>query len=407
MGARVVYLDNAATSWPKPPCVAEAMAAFLRDSGGNPGRSGHRLSVAAGRVVAEAREAAARALGLSDPLRLAFTANATAALNVGIAGLAGPGDRIVVDAMAHNACARPLSEAARRGAEIDWAPVDGAGRLDLDLLEDLVAGRRGPGGGPGRGARVGRKAARLVVLTHGSNVSGALQDLAAVATIAELAGAVLLVDAAQTAGLEDIGLDSLPGAVVAFTGHKAMLGPGGTGGLAFGTGVDPEACAPLLRGGTGSASESEEHPAFMPDRFEAGTLNGPGLAGLLSGLSWIEASGRAELRAAELRLTERLAAGLRELPGVQVLGPRPGERRCPVLSIRAGLIDPASLALALDERHGVLCRVGLHCAPRAHRSLGTFPGGAVRLSPGPFLSDDDIDYALGAVEACLKEGTSP
>lgn len=387
--ARVVYLDNAATSWPKPPCVAEAMAAFLRDSGGNPGRSGHRLSVAAGRVVAEAREAAARALGLSDPLRLAFAANATAALNVGIAGLAGPGDRIVVDSMAHNASARPLSEAARRGATLDWAPVDGAGRLDLERLEDLVSGRRG------------RKAARLVVLTHGSNVSGALQDLPAVAAIAARAGAVLLVDAAQTAGIEDIGLDGLPNAVVAFTGHKAMLGPGGTGGLAFGPGVEPESCAPLLRGGTGSASESEEQPAFMPDRLEAGTLNGPGLAGLLAGLSWIEAAGRAELRAAELRLTERLAVGLRELPGVEVLGPGPGERRCAVLSFRADSIDPASLALALDERHGVLCRVGLHCAPRAHRSLGTFPGGTVRLAPGPFLGDDDIDYALGAIREVL------
>jgi len=180
-----------------------------------------------------------------------------------------------------------------------------------------------------------------------------------------------------------------------------MLGPGGTGGLAFGPGVDPESCAPLLRGGTGSASESEEQPGFMPDRLEAGTLNGPGLAGLLAGLLWIEEHGRARLREAELRHTERLAAGLRELPGVEVLGPGPGERRCSVLSFRARSVDPASLALALDERHGVLCRVGLHCAPRAHRSLGTFPGGTVRLAPGPFLSEADIDYALGAIKEVL------
>ncbi len=389
---RIVYLDNAATSWPKPTCVGEAMAGFLRDSGGNPGRSGHRLSIAAGRVVAEAREAVARALGLSDPLRVSFAANATAAVNTALFGFLRPGDRVVADGMVHNAVARPLTELARRGVVSSRARSDGAGRPDLESLESLVRG----------GARTAP--ARMIVATHGSNVSGALCPMPELAAMARRYGAVLLVDAAQTAGVEDVDLDGLGCAVLAFTGHKAMLGPGGTGGLAFGPDVDIGSFSPFLRGGSGSVSESEDHPAFMPDRFEAGTQNGPGLAGLLAGLRWIEERGRDTIREAELSLTELLAEGIRSIPGATVYGPGPGESRCAVLSFTAPGLSVSELAMDLDARYGVLCRVGLHCAPGAHASLGTFPGGTARLAPGPFTTVDDVEYAVAAVREIVGEG---
>jgi len=388
---RIVYLDNAATSWPKPPEVGQAISDFLRDSGGNPGRSGHRLSIAAGRVVADARDAVAASFGLADPLRVAFAPNATAALNTALFGFLKAGDRVVADGNAHNAVARPLSELERRGILVDWASVDAAGRLDINHLEDLA---RSSGSKP---------TARMLVVTHGSNVSGALAPLTDVAALARRAGSVLLVDAAQTAGIEDFGLDGLGATLVAFTGHKAMLGPGGTGGLALGPGIDTEAFLPFVRGGTGSASECEDHPAFMPDRFEAGTGNAPGLAGLLAGLGWMYGHGRASVRNAELAAVERLMAGIASLPGAMVYGPAPGVPRCAVMSFTVAGWSVSELALELDERYGILCRVGLHCAPRAHRSIGTFPDGTVRLAPGPFTSMDDVDYTVAALSELSGE----
>ena len=388
-GDRIVYLDNAATSWPKPPVVAEAMADFLNNYGANPGRSGHRLAIEAGRTVYRAREAVALSLGAADPLRVAFMHNATAALNIALAGFLRPGDRVVADGNAHNALARPLAELERRGVRVDWAPCSGEGRLDLDRLALLAQG------------------ARLLAISHGSNVSGALAPLSEVAGIAARAGAFLLIDAAQTAGSFDIGLDGLGQAALAFTGHKAMLGPGGTGGLAFSARADIDAFSPLLRGGTGSRSEFEEQPSFMPDRFEAGTHNGPGLAGLLAGLGWIEGQDRKRLREHEAGLTLRLIEGLSALPGVRLYGPPAGQERCPVVSFTSEDVSPSDAALELDERYGRLCRVGLHCAPRAHKSLGSFPGGSVRFAPGPFTTMDDIDYTLSSLAEALDNARKP
>jgi len=389
---RIVYLDNAATSWPKPAGVADAMAAFLRDSGGNPGRSGHRLSIAAGRVVAEARDAVAEALGVGDPLRVAFAANATAAINAALFGVLRPGDLVVADGMAHNAVARPLTELGRMGVSVKWIRCGRDGSIDLAHAEKLV---RGTGG----------RAARMLVVTHGSNVCGSLAPLGELAGVAARHGATMLVDAAQTAGIEDLGLDSLGDAMVAFTGHKAMLGPGGTGGLAFSRGADIGRVRPLVRGGTGSASDSEDQPAFMPDRLEAGTANGPGLAGLAAGLGWIAGNGgRGAIRDRELRLTEALVSGIAALPGAAVYGPEPGRPRCAVMSFTLAGWSCSELALALDERYGVLCRVGLHCAPRAHRVLGTFPDGTARFAPGPFTTEADVERAIGALAELAAEG---
>ena len=389
---RIVYLDNAATSWPKPACVSDAMAACMRESGGNPGRSGHRLSIAAGRVVAEAREAVAEALGAGDPLRVAFAANATAAINAALLGVLRPGDRVVADSLAHNAVARPLTELGRNGLAVEWIRCGRDGSVDLGHAEALVRGRGG-------------RAARMLIVTHGSNVCGSLAPLGELAAICARHGTTLLVDAAQTAGVEYIGLDSLGDAMVAFTGHKAMLGPGGTGGLALSSRADIERVSPVIRGGTGSASDSEDQPAFMPDRLEAGTTNAPGLAGLAAGLAWIGANGgRESIREHERRLTENLVSGVAALPGAIVYGPEPGRPRCAVMSFTLDGWSCSDLALALDERFGVLCRVGLHCAPRAHRTLGTFPDGTARFAPGPFTTEADVAYALGALAELASEG---
>ncbi|MFH2115087.1 MAG: aminotransferase class V-fold PLP-dependent enzyme, partial [Spirochaetota bacterium] len=384
-GDRVVYLDNAATSWPKPPVVARSIVDFMDDAGGNPGRSGHRLSIAAGRVVAEARDAVASCLGVDDPLRIAFAHNATAAINTALYGFLKPGDRVVADGNTHNALARPLADLARRGVEVEWAPCTPDGTVLLEEFERLAR----------------HKPTRMIAVTHGSNVSGALTPLPEAAAIAGRTGAVLLVDAAQTAGTFPIDLDRLGRAVLAFTGHKAMLGPGGTGGLAFGSGLDIEAFQPFMRGGTGSKSESEDHPLFMPDRFEAGTHNGPGLAGLLAGLRWLEEQGRDGIRNHEARLTRLIMEGLQGIAGIRVHGPMAGPIRCPVVSFTADGLSPSAIAMALDDGFGVLCRVGLHCAPRAHRNLGTFPEGTVRWSPGPFTTIDDVAYTIEALKAVM------
>ncbi len=421
---RTIYLDNAATSWPKPPEVIEALRDFLENSGGNPGRSGHRLSLAAGRAVAEARLGMARLLGIRDEMRVVFLHNATAALNLALAGYLRPGDRVAVDDRAHNAAMRPLAALAAEGVLVEEAPRARSGDT----------GARGPAGGRARGGRIsavprdpglledflrGRtcsgtasaKPARVLVVTHGSNVDGDLADLPDLAAAARTAGTLLVVDAAQTAGAFPIDADALGNCVVAFTGHKALLGPTGTGGLVFSPDVDVEAFRPLLRGGTGSRSESEEQPGFLPDRFESGTPNGVGLAGLAAALRLIAPGGDPErLEPGSVRdrgereaaLAERLASALERIPGIRVYAPAPGAPRAGTLSFTVGGVLVSDLALALEDEAGVLCRVGLHCAPRAHRSLGTFPEGTVRFAPGASTSEADCDAAAEAVERIVR-----
>lgn len=428
---RTIYLDNAATSWPKPPEVIEAMREFLETSGGNPGRSGHRLSLAAGRTVAEARLGMARLLGIRDEMRIVFLHNATAALNLALAGYLRPGDRVAADDRAHNAAMRPLAALAREGVLVEEAPrarpihsdarfsskpsgapaegtgsrPAGRGRIsaslrDPGLLEDFLRGR------PGSGA-ASAKPARALVVTHGSNVDGDLADLPGLAAAARASGTLLVVDAAQTAGAFPIDADALGNCVIAFTGHKALLGPTGTGGLAFSSDVDVEAFRPLVRGGTGSRSESEEQPGFLPDRFESGTPNGVGLAGMAAALRLLAPGGDPERLGPgavlargehEAALAERLAEALERIPGLRVYAPAPGAPRAGTLSFTVEGVLVSDLALALEDEAGVLCRVGLHCAPRAHRSLGTFPEGTVRFAPGAFTTEADCDAAAEAVE---------
>ncbi len=377
----MIYLDYAATSWPKPPQVFEAMRDFMENAGGNPGRSGHRLSLAAARVVYQARETLAELFHAPDPLRVLFTHNVTHSLNLVLRGLLKPGDRVVTSSMEHNSVMRPLRALEREGVCLEVAPCNADGSLDLRALRAALT--------PGT---------RLVVLTHASNVAGAILPVAAAARLAHEAGALLLVDAAQTAGVLPIDVPAMDIDFLAFTGHKGLHGPTGTGGLVLGERVQIDELQPLVRGGTGSKSEFEEQPAMLPDKYESGTPNGIGIAGLGAGARWVLKGGVESIQEHERQLTAQLMSGLRNIAGLTVYGPGDAAAMTAVVSCRVRDQRVSEVGLQLDDEHGILCRVGLHCAPAAHRTLGTFPEGTIRLAPGPATTARDIEAVLRAFE---------
>jgi cysteine desulfurase family protein len=374
------YFDNAATSWPKPEETTAAMERFLRDSGGSPGRSGHRLSIAAGRVILEAREAVAELLGADDPLRIVFTKNATEALNIVLKGLLAPGDHVITSSMEHNSVMRPLRALEAEGVALSVIPCSGLGELDPDQIRPAI-----------------RPATRLIVLTHASNVTGTILPVAEAARIAHDHGIAVCIDAAQTAGALPIDVREMGIDLLAFTGHKSLFGPSGTGGLYIAKGLE-DRIHPLMAGGTGSRSEFEAQPSFLPDKFEAGTPNTVGLAGLGAAVSWILGKGVETFRAHEVALTGRFIAGLGKIPGITLYGPGDPSRRTAVVSFNIAGLTPSEAALEMDERFAILSRPGLHCAPAAHRTIGTFPRGTLRFSFGFFNTPAQIDAALEAVD---------
>jgi cysteine desulfurase family protein len=374
----VIYLDNAATSFPKAPGVAEAMVRALTEAGGNPGRSGHALALAAQTVVSDTRRRLASLLGAPDPSRVVFTANATEALNLALFGLLRPGDRVVTTSLEHNAVVRPLAALADRGVTVAPVACGPDGALDLaDLARALRAGRT-----------------RLVAMVHASNVTGTILPAREAARLAHDHGALFLLDAAQTAGALPIDVRDLGVDLLALPGHKALLGPTGTGALWVAPGL---ALAPLRFGGTGLRSEEERMPEDLPEGLEAGTPNTVGLAGLGAALRFLEARGVEAVRAHEALLTARLLAGLREVPGLRVHGMADPARQVATTSISLAGWEPVDLAAVLDGSFGIATRAGLHCAPAAHRTLGTFTGGTVRLSAGCFTTTDDVDQAVAAL----------
>ncbi len=375
------YLDYAATSWPKPPEVLQAMQDYLECAGGNPGRSGHRLSIAAGRVVYNAREAVADLFHVSNPQRVIFTHNVTYALNLALRGLLKSGNHVVTSSMEHNSVMRPLRALEIQGVRLTVVPCAADGRLELEAMRRAIT--------PGT---------RLVVITHASNVTGTILPVEDIAGIAHQAGALLLVDAAQTAGVIPIDQAAMGIDLLAFTGHKGLQGPPGTGGLVIGDRVKIDELDPLVRGGTGSRSEFEEQPNLLPDKFESGTPNGVGIAGLGAGVRWLADRGVESIRAHEAELTDTLIRGLLDIPGVSVYGPRSSTQMTAVVSCRIAGLHVSQAGLQLDDDFGVLCRVGLHCAPAAHKTIGTFPEGTIRLAPGIFTSLDDIHQVITAIQ---------
>ncbi|HIQ00881.1 MAG TPA: aminotransferase class V-fold PLP-dependent enzyme [Anaerolineales bacterium] len=387
--SKTIYFDNAATSWPKPPEVVEAMVRFLDEVGANPGRAGHRMAVEAGRVVYEAREAVAELFNAPDPLRVVFGPNATEALNLALRGLLRPGDHVVTSSMEHNSMMRPLRALERQGVEVTVVHCSPEGFLDPTDVEAAI-----------------RPNTVMIALNHGSNVVGTLLPVAEVGRMlrqwpagAQHAAPLLLVDAAQTAGAVPMDMQADGIDLLAFTGHKSLYGPMGTGGLIIGEQVGLARLEPLKRGGTGSRSEREEQPTFLPDMYESGTPNGPGLAGLTAGIRWVLEQGVEAIRVREMALTQRLIDGLRGIPGVTVYGGLDARRQTATVSFNIAGMEPSEVGLRLDEGYGMMCRVGLHCAPAAHRTISTFPVGTVRFSLGALNTAEDVD---GAVEAVAR-----
>lgn len=377
--SRTIYLDNAATSWPKPEAMLKAMSAFSDSVGANPGRSGHTLSIEAARIILAAREAVAAIFAIPNPLRVAFTRNATEALNIAIHGLLGEGGHVVTSSMEHNSVMRPLRALEGRGLRVDAAPCASTGELDPPDLLSLL-----------------RPDTKAVVMTHASNVTGTLMPIGEIGAVCRERGIALCVDASQTAGAVPIDVEAMHIDLLAFTGHKALLGPQGTGGLYLREGLEHKVAA-LMQGGTGSASEFEVQPGFMPDKYEAGTPNTIGIAGLGASAGFILERGVEAVRDYETGLVARLLAGLSSVPGVRVHGVADASRRSAVVSFTINGVSPSDAVLSLDADYGVMARPGLHCAPSAHRTIGTFPEGTVRFSPGLFTTPEDIDRAVEAV----------
>ena len=377
----MIYFDNAATSWPKPTAVPEAMSRFMLEVGANPGRSAHRLSIEAGRMVYETREAVARLFNLSDPLRVVFGLNATEALNLALWGTLRPGDRVLTTSMEHNSVMRPLRALEReRSVKVDIVRCSSGGFLDADDVEAAL-----------------RADTKMIVLNHASNVVGSVLPVAEVGRIAREHALLLLVDAAQTAGAYPLDMEAMAIDLLAFTGHKALLGPQGTGGLCIGERVQETEMRPLKQGGTGSRSESEQQPSFLPDMCESGTPNTVGLAGLGAGVQYVIDRGVEEIRAHEVHLTRGLIAGLVEIPGVTVYGGLDAEKQTATVSFNIDGLAPSEVGPMLDEEHGIMSRVGLDCAPAAHRTIGTFPVGTVRFSLSALSTTDEVDAAVEAV----------
>ena len=377
---RSVYLDNAATSYPKAPGVGAAMSGFITEVGCNIARGGYQRAYdAAGRVL-EVREKLNALVGGPGPRNVIFTAGATAGLNLLLKGLLRTGDKVLTSHMEHNAVLRPLEQLKQQGVCVEYLPCTDRGELLLDGLADKLT-----------------PDVRAVVLCHGSNLSGTLFPIEQVGPLCRARGIFFLVDAAQTLGVRPVDMSAMAIDGLAFPGHKGLLGPQGIGGVVL-TDALAAALDPLLSGGTGSLSESLEMPAFLPDRFEAGTLNLPGIFGLGAALDYLEQEGEA-LRLREHRLAGHLWARMKELEpdGIRVLGTDDPANRTGVVSIDFLKADNGEMAFRLEQEYGVQTRCGLHCAPVAHRTLGTFPQGAVRFSVGPFTTFEEIDYVQSAV----------
>lgn len=371
---RSIYLDNAATTYPKPEVVYEAVDRFMRDVGGSAGRSGHRRAVDAGRAVYEARASLAALLGASDPLRLVFTKNATEALNIAIQGLLKPGSHAVTSSMEHNSVMRPLESARAAGASYGVVQCAPDGTLDPAEVEAAITPETS-----------------LVVLTHASNVTGTIMPVDRVAEIAASRGIPLLVDAAQTAGRLDIDVERSGIDLLAFTGHKELFGPQGTGGLYIKENVEFE---PMCFGGTGSRSSELKQPAELPERYESGTLNAPGITGLGAGAGFVRETGTGEIRRHEIELLDRLLDGLREIKGIMTYGPERNSERIGIVPMTFERMSPPEAAEALDMRYGIATRAGLHCSPFAHKTTGTIATGALRVSFSYLNTEEEVDRLL-------------
>ncbi len=376
-----VYLDNAATSFPKPPAVGARMREYVDEVGASVSRGSYQAAQQAELVTLRLRQRLCALFGFADPSHVILTPGNTWGLNMLLLGALRPGDHVLVSAMEHNAVMRPLTQLEKRGVAFDRIPCDAEGRLQTDRIEVML-----------------RPNTRLVLLAHASNVSGTVQDAAAVGEICAARGIPFALDAAQTAGHIPLDFAALHLSALSVPAHKGLMGPQGMGALLLRPDF-AKTLEPLVSGGTGSVSDSEDIPLYLPDRFEPGTPNLPGIYGWEAALEYLEDVTVEAVAAHDRALSARLLGGLRDVPGVSLIGPDTTEGRVGVFSLDFPGKDNAEIAARLEEDFGILTRCGLHCAPNAHRTLGTFPRGTVRLSLGWFNTEADIDRALQAIKS--------
>lgn len=377
----MIYLDNAATTFPKPDAVAERTAYYIRSVGANVNRGVYGSAAEAELVILSLRERLCRLFDFDDPTHVVLTPGATAAMNMILKGFLRAGDHCLVSSMEHNAVMRPLTQLTRHGISFTRIACNADGILDPQQIRASVRGNT-----------------KLMVMAHASNVSGTLQNAAAVGSVCEELGIPLVLDAAQTAGHYPISFRALRLSALVVPGHKGLLGPGGIGAMLLRRDF-AERLEPLLSGGTGSASDSEELPEFMPDRFEAGTPNIAGCYGLEAALAYLEERGIEAMHREETALTASFLGLLKEVNGIRLVGPSDPNRRVGVFSLDFLGQDNAEISFRLEQEYGILTRCGMHCAPSAHRTLGTFPQGTVRFSLGAFSEARDVEAAAAAIKA--------
>ncbi len=382
----MIYFDNASTSHPKAPGVADAVKNVLERGCFNINRGGYAGAYEMSALVFETREKIARLFGCSSGRQVVFTGGVTQSLNMALKGLLCPGDRVVTTRMEHNAVLRPLAQLQRQGVLVDVARCGPDGMLDLADMDEKITTQT-----------------KLVVMTHASNVCGAILPVREVGAICRERGALLLVDCAQTAGVLPLSMRRDNIDMLAFAGHKGFLAAQGLGGLVLSQAIANK-MTPLIAGGTGSHSHLADMPEELPDRLEAGTLNLPGIAALSAALDYIEKIGINAIYSREMALFARLTDGLRAIPGVRLLGPMNPADRCAVAALDFPSWDNAAVAARLDEEYGIMTRCGLHCAPEAHKALGTFPRGVVRCSLGHQNTEAEVDQFLSALAQIIKNG---
>lgn len=379
----MIYLDNAATTFPKPKEVYCAVLDCMETYGANPGRAGHKLAMRAGREIYECRENIAKLLNVSNPMNIVFTHNATDSLNLAIKGVVKPGDHIITTSIEHNSVIRPIKSLEKKGVENTIVKCDKLGQLDPEDIRKAI-----------------RPNTKLIVTTHASNVCGTIVDIESVGNIAKENNILYLVDASQTLGVYDVDVQKLNVDMVAAPGHKCLLGPQGTGILYIREGLNVDI---LKEGGTGSNSEDLFQPNMMPDRYESGTHNTPGIAGLNAGVKFVLETGIDKIRHHEEGLCDYMLKKLKEVPNVKIYGPLDSKKRAAVISINIGDIDSGELTYLLDDMYDIATRSGIHCSPLTHETIGTLVQGTVRFSFGYFNTKEEIDKTVEALIEIEKE----
>ena len=379
-----IYLDNASTSFPKAPTVATAMSDYITNRGININRGSYALAYDVEDIIYTTRQRLHTLFNGHDPSHVIFTQNVTMSLNMVIKGLLKAGDHVLVSSMEHNAVMRPLTQLLDEGITFDTIPCDSTGSIQMDSIEPLI-----------------RPNTVALIINHASNVCGTIQPLKSIGPICKAHNLQFIVDAAQTAGVIPIDVKACHIDALCFTGHKGLLGPQGIGGIIL-TKEMAQTLTPLIAGGTGSFSHLETMPTHMPDAFEAGTLNLPGIIGLNEGLDYIESQGMENIHNHELVLTQAFLEGLQSIDGINIVGKQNIQDRTAVVSITIDGMDPANIAYELESTYHIMTRVGLHCAPRAHQTLGTYPEGTVRFSFGYTNTHKDVESALSALNTIVK-----